>query len=189
MNFRSIIFLFLPCLFLFACGEKAPGQTPEEARKVENDPAAPEGLVTLSDIPLYGNFADMQKIFRYRNDTTYVINFWATWCKPCVEELPFFEDLHEKFPNEKLKVILVSLDFPNKLEEKLVPFINENKLKSDVVVLLDGDYNNWIDQVNSDWDGAIPVTHIYRNETSEFVGRAFTDAKELSDMTATFLRK
>ena len=47
------------------------------------------------------------------SDTTYVVNFWATWCKPCVAELPEFEKLHldAKDNNRKTKVLLVSMDF------------------------------------------------------------------------------
>lgn len=189
MKFKNFAFLFSSLFLLFACGEKTVEQPVENAESATPAPVGAADTVTLSDIPLYGSYAEMQHIFEQKNDTTYVINFWATWCKPCVAELPYFADLHEKFPDEKLRVILVSLDFPNKLEKKLVPFINKNKLKSDVVVLLDGSYNNWIDKVNTEWDGNIPVTHIYRNGETEFVGRAFENSEELSEMTEAFLKK
>lgn len=47
-------------------------------------------------------------------DTTYVVNFWATWCGPCVEELPYFERLNNENAKNPLKVILMSLDFKSK---------------------------------------------------------------------------
>ncbi len=87
-----------------------------------------------------------------------LVDFWATWCKPCVKELPYFEALHENFKGEKIKVILVSLDFKKDVETKLIPFVEEHKLKSDVVALTDHKYNEWIDKVDPEWGGAIPVT-------------------------------
>lgn len=145
--------------------------------------------VTLDNLPIYGNFDDLKYIFEQKSDTTYVINFWATWCKPCVEELPFFQTLHKEFPDEKMRVILVSLDFPNKLETKLIPFINEHKLSSEVMVLLDDRYNEWIDWVDSDWDGGIPVTMVYNQKGKKFVRGAFANEDELSDLVGEFLEK
>ena len=64
------------------------------------------------------NFNELEPIFHYQNDTTYVINFWAMWCKPCVEELPYFETIRKNYSDKKVKVILVSLDFGNNVEER-----------------------------------------------------------------------
>ncbi len=145
--------------------------------------------VSLDDIPIYGNFDDLKYIFEQQTDTTYVINFWATWCKPCVEELPFFEVLHEEFSGEKMRVILVSLDFPNKLKSKLIPFINEHKLLSEVMVLTDDRYNEWIDWVDTDWDGGIPVTMVYNQKDKKFVRGPFANEGELSALVGEFLKK
>lgn len=145
--------------------------------------------VTLEDVPIYGNFDDLKYIFEQESDTTYVINFWATWCKPCVAELPFFQALHEEFAGEKMRVILVSLDFPNKLTTKLIPFINEHKLSSEVMVLTDDRYNEWIDWVDPDWGGSIPVTIIYNKKDKIFVGEPFANEGELSDLVRGFLKK
>lgn len=145
--------------------------------------------VVLDDIPIYGSFEDLKYIFEQKSDTTYVINFWATWCKPCVAELPFFQVLHEEFAEEKMRVILVSLDFPNKLESKLIPFINEHKLSSEVMVLMDDRYNDWIDKVDSEWDGGIPVTMVYNQKGKEFVRGNFESQEELSDLVGKFLKK
>ncbi|MFT5167540.1 MAG: thiol-disulfide isomerase/thioredoxin, partial [Saprospiraceae bacterium] len=68
---------------------------------------------------IYDNFEALVPLFEKQNDTTYVINFWATWCKPCVAELPYFEELHNRYKGKKVKVLLISLDFPNQIEKKL----------------------------------------------------------------------
>ena len=69
------------------------------------------------------------------SDDTYVINFWATWCSPCVKELPYFESVNKEYANKNVKVILVSLDFPSQIESKLKPYIKKNKIKSNVILL------------------------------------------------------
>ncbi|MCF8460756.1 MAG: TlpA family protein disulfide reductase [Flavobacteriales bacterium] len=62
-------------------------------------------------------------------DTTFVVNFWATWCGPCVKELPYFEALGAKNSNEKFKVLLVTLDFVENLESNVIPFISNKEIK------------------------------------------------------------
>jgi thiol-disulfide isomerase/thioredoxin len=103
------------------------------------------------------------------NDTTYVINFWATWCSPCVKEIGFFEEVHTSFKDSKVKVILVSLDFPNQLERRLIPFLEEKEISASVMLMTDLDYNSWIDRVDKSWSGAIPATLIFNQEDRVFL--------------------
>lgn len=111
-----------------------------------------------------------------QNDTTYIVNFWATWCKPCVNELPYFEQLNEKYKNEKVQVILISLDFIKQYDSKLKPFVAKRKLQSQVVLLDEPNYNAWIDKVDKNWGGAIPATVIFNNDKKQyqFFEREFT---------------
>lgn len=139
------------------------------------------------EIPVFDNFSGLEPLFRFENDTTYVINFWATWCKPCLEELPYFEAFNNEMQEEKVKVVLVSLDFPKQLESKLVPFVQKQQLKSKVVVLLDGKYNEWIDKVSVDWSGAIPATYIYRGGQHLLVATPFENLEELKENVIPFL--
>lgn len=139
------------------------------------------------DIPVYETFDELGPIFSLENDTTYIINFWATWCKPCVKELPYFEALNAKYAEEKVRVILVSLDFPKQIEQALVPFVERRKLQSTVLVLLDGSYNDWIDKVSPDWSGAIPGTYVYRGEQHQFLEASFENSEELEDFVSPFL--
>lgn len=110
-----------------------------------------------------------------RNDQfTYVINFWATWCLPCIKELPHFESLNQKYKDKNVKVILVSLDMPKKVESSLISFIKKKKLQSEVIHLDDPDANAWIEKVDKNWSGAIPATVIYNATTRKFYERSFT---------------
>jgi len=108
-----------------------------------------------------------------KNDTTYVVNFWATWCVPCVKELPHFEKLNQQYKGKKVKVLLVSLDMAKMVESKLLPFIKKKNLKSDVVLLRDPDSNNWIPKIDKSWSGAIPATLIYNKKVRKFYEKSF----------------
>ncbi len=108
------------------------------------------------------------------NDTTYVVNFWATWCSPCVKEIGYFEELYRVYASSALKVILVSLDFPNQVERRLIPFIQEKEISAPVMLMTDLNYNGWIDQVDPSWSGAIPATLIYNRETRIFLEKELT---------------
>lgn len=103
----------------------------------------------------------------------HVVNFWATWCKPCVKELPYFETIQKQYGDEDVKVILVSLDFPDQVE-RLTHFIEKRNIQSEVVFLDDGDANSWIPKIDVSWSGAIPVTIIYNDEKRSFYERSFT---------------
>jgi thiol-disulfide isomerase/thioredoxin len=102
----------------------------------------------------------IDKISQNNSDTTFIVNFWATWCKPCVEELPYFEKITERYASKKVNVILVSCDFKKHLETKVIPFVKNKKIKSTVVLINESDPNNWIERVDSRFTGAIPATLI-----------------------------
>ena len=142
---------------------------------------------TIEDIDIYKTFDEFEPVLHQKNDTTYIINFWATWCGPCVKELPYFEELQAKYADEKVKVVLVSLDFEKKLETKLVPFLNDRRIASEVVVLLDGKASKWIDRVDPSWSGAIPVTLVRKGEDMDFHEKVFHSAAELDEIVAPFV--
>ncbi len=131
-------------------------------------------------------FSELEKYFHKNDDTTYVINFWATWCSPCVEELPYFEKLNDnaKITNEKLRIILVSLDFKSKLESKVNLFIRQKNIRSQVLLLDETDANSYIDKVSKDWSGAIPVTLIVNSKKNmrQFFQNKFDSFKQLDSI-------
>ncbi len=137
-------------------------------------------------VPVY-NFDELEPLLHQQNDTTYVVNFWATWCKPCVKELPAFEQVNTDFNDEKVRVILVSLDFIKNYDSQLIPFVHDREIESQVVLLNDPRSNQWIDKVSPDWSGAIPATLIYKNGMRHFFEQSFT-YHELSNTINTFIK-
>jgi len=123
------------------------------------------------------DFSGIEPLLNYENDTTYIINFWATWCAPCVKELPYLEQIANDYKDEKLKVILVNLDFPNHYETRLLPFLEENRISSTVVMLDDPDANSWIDKVNPRWSGSIPATLVYNKRKRAFFEKEFSQSE------------
>ncbi len=120
-------------------------------------------------IPIY-KIDTLLKRIKSNNDTTYIVNFWATWCKPCVEELPEFEKLNAKKDSigGKIKVLLVTLDFKDQLKKRVKPFVRSKKIQSEVVLLDEVNGNDFIDKINKSWSGAIPATLIVRNGSQIF---------------------
>lgn len=194
---NNAILLMFAAIFLVSCNGKAGA----EAQVVTTDstsvpvqetsdlkPAgAPTPLRVYSkdgvSVKAY-DFDKLEYFLKQKNDTTYVVNFWATWCVPCVEELPHFEELNAKYKKDKIKVMLVSLDMFKMVESRLLPFIKEKQLKSDVVYLRDPDQNTWLPKVDSTWSGALPATLIYNKDRRKFYEQSFTYAeleKEVSN--------
>ena len=126
-------------------------------------------------------FPELQRRLARPTDTTYVVNFWATWCAPCVKELPNFEQVRTAYANKKVKVLLVSLDYASQVDKKIRPFVKLRGLKSEVVVLNEPDPNDWLGKVDAKWSGALPFTLIVNNKTK----RRATFEQELSHAQLT----
>jgi thiol-disulfide isomerase/thioredoxin len=133
------------------------------------------------------DFEGLKPLLNRNDNKIYVVNFWATWCAPCVKELPYFEALNKTYKDKNVEVLLVSLDFPRHYEKKLKPFIKKNKLESKVVALDDTDSNTWIPAIDKDWSGAIPATIIYNSKERKFYERSF-NYQELETELKQFLK-
>jgi len=129
---------------------------------------------TFKHQPRVLSFSDFEPHLHFSSDTTYLVNFWATWCTPCVDELPVFEKIGKEYSEHKVKILLVSLDFPKQIESRLIPFIERHQIRSEVLVLNDPDANKWINKVDPDWSGAIPATLIYNRKGRNFHEGSFT---------------
>jgi thiol-disulfide isomerase/thioredoxin len=112
----------------------------------------------------YIKVPELEKILKNPEDKLFVVNLWATWCAPCVAELPAFEKTAGEYDKSKVRFLMISLDFPNQIEKQLKPFLLKNKITLDVAVMMDVDYDSWIDKVDPQWQGTIPATLIFNNQ-------------------------
>jgi thiol-disulfide isomerase/thioredoxin len=140
------------------------------------------------DVKVYQTFDEFRTVLEQDDGKVHVVNFWATWCAPCIAELPYFEKLNEKYSDEEVVFTLVSLDFGTLLESRVKPFIRKRDLQSNIVLLDDPKSNAWIDRVNPDWSGAIPATIVYRGKESAFYEQEFHSEEELEEIIIPFLK-
>ena len=150
----ALIFLFLSC---------------------KEDNVKKTAVVETSDSSIeIVDFEGFQKVISGDDEKTYVVNFWATWCKPCIKELPAFEKLNATYKNEDVEVILVSLDFKDQLSTQLEPFIKKRGIASRVILMDDPKENEWLPKVSESWSGAIPATVIKKGNKQIFYEKSFT---------------
>lgn len=137
-------------------------------------PAAKSVISDLGmKIPVY-DFENFEKLLNTNDDSIYIVNFWATWCAPCVKELPYFDGLAQTIDGRNVKVILVSLDMIKDARTKLPAFVRRKKIKSQVIVLHEPDADAWISKVDKNWSGAIPATLIFSANSRKFFEQSFT---------------
>jgi thiol-disulfide isomerase/thioredoxin len=107
--------------------------------------------------------AELEQLLASPENRLSVINFWATWCPPCVRELPHFEKVAREYDSSNVSFILISLDFPGEVQKKLIAFIRKNNLTIPVWSMSETDANLWIEKVDKQWQGNIPATLFINN--------------------------
>jgi len=133
------------------------------------------------------NYDELKPLLHAQDDKIYVVNFWATWCAPCVKELPYFEKINKEYKDKNVEVLLVSLDFPKKINSKLIPFINKKNIESKVILLDDKNEQFWIGDISEKWSGALPATLIYNKDKREFFVEPLT-YETLENTIQSFLK-
>ncbi len=143
-------------------------------------------FISRDSIPIL-SFEQFEPLLSTQSDTVFIINFWATWCAPCVAELPYFEKLNSELKDKKAKIILISLDFKKQIPTKLLPFLEKNKLQSEVFVLSEKDPNAWIPKVAEEWSGSIPATLIFDKNKRQFYEASFETYADLKKVVSVFI--
>lgn len=177
----KLVVSILLTIVLVSCGNNKEAETVDADAVVETITKATTNKPETAETAVYDelelvDFSEFESRYLQKptEEITYVINFWATWCKPCIEELPYFEDLQENYRDKNVQVVLVSLDFPKHIEKQVIPFIKKHNLQSEILLLDDPDANTWIPKVSEAWSGAIPATLLVKGKTQKFYEKSFT---------------
>ena len=98
--------------------------------------------------------------------TPLIINFWATYCKPCIAEMPHFEKLAAKYKEKGLTVVFVSLDMEDDYPVKVDSFVAKRKLQNKVLWLDETNADYFCPKIDPKWSGAMPATLFVNNTKS-----------------------
>lgn len=112
------------------------------------------------------NIVNVVNYFSKDNDTTYIINFWSTWCKPCLEEIPYMQKIVNKYKDQKIKFLMVSLDTKKVYGQNLTKVIKARKITAPVVWLNETDADVYCPKIDSSWGGALPATLFINNKAN-----------------------
>jgi len=109
----------------------------------------------------------LRNLIANRNGKILLLNVWATWCPPCVEEFPDLVKLARNIGEEKYEIVGISVDEPDDLNGKVIPFLQKYVVPFKVFIAEIGKQEDFINTLNSSWNGAIPATFIYDSTGSQ----------------------
>jgi len=115
-----------------------------------------------------------------------VVNFWASWCGPCIREIPWFEKSVAAFKDQKVKLLLVSMDFAEDYPKVIADFAKKNKYTSTIVWLNETNADLFCPKIDQQWDGAIPVTLMVnkKNNYRKFFAQQLPEERLLLELKA-----
>lgn len=102
-------------------------------------------------IETFVEFSELQSIIDSDESKLWVVNFWATTCPPCIKEMPHFKELEEKYRDENLRILLVSLERAKDFNSRVYPFVKKHQISPEVFLLKDQNYSAWTDEVDPSW--------------------------------------
>jgi len=128
------------------------------------------------------SLGELSEIINKRNGKGLLVNIWATWCLPCKEEFPGLIKLSNQY-EDKIDVVGISIDYPDEVESKIYPFLNEFQVSFINYVNGEKDAEEFIHFLNVEWSGAIPATFVYNsngNQVEFFIGKkSFEELEEV----------
>ena len=108
---------------------------------------------------------DLEKTIA-ESKTPLIVTFWATFCKPCIEEIPYFQEEVKKHAKDSIRLLLVSLDLEDYYPKKIKAFAGKQKFTAPIVWLDEYNADYFCPKVDPKWSGAIPATLFINNKTS-----------------------
>ena len=135
----------------------------------------PDPMITL-------DFEGFKSEIETPSEDLRIYNFWATWCAPCIHEMPYFESVVEDTKGTHL--VFVSLD-DDRRPERVEAFVEKKGFTSPIWLLSEKEQKDWKQKLEEDWSGAIPATlfvtaagkrHFHTGQISEEKLKALIEA-------------
>lgn len=201
MRFFRVLLLVVGTFSVVACqNENKPTDEEVQMALPHSEPVKTNEL-SDSDLKKIANskgktveavtFAELEELLENTEDMLLVCNFWATWCKPCIEEMPYFDKLEDEFEGKNVKVLFVSLDNPKARETQVTTFVRKKQVRSETVLLDEKvlTQDDWIQKLMPSWEGDIPATIFVKtsNDVREFYAGAFEDYNQLKAQIIPYL--
>ena len=121
-----------------------------------------------------------------KSDTPVIVNFWATYCVPCIKEIPYFQEVVKQYEEKGVKLLLVSLDFRESFPDKISTFAGKRKFTSPIVWLDETDDDYFCPKVDSTWSGVMPATLFINNKKGH---RSFFEEEMSKEKFESEIRK
>ncbi|MFZ4056584.1 MAG: TlpA disulfide reductase family protein [Ferruginibacter sp.] len=128
----------------------------------------------------------LAQLYNQPNDSIYVINFWATFCKPCIEEMPYLQSIAAKYASQKVQLLLVSVDQKSVYPTQLKTFVNTHQISAPVLWLNETNADYFCPIIDEKWSGSIPATLFIKPSTGK---RIFVEAELTEKEFETTLNK
>ncbi|WEK34893.1 MAG: TlpA disulfide reductase family protein [Candidatus Pseudobacter hemicellulosilyticus] len=139
--------------------------------------------ILLLAVGLCGSAQEIKKVkitdletYIKQADHPLLVNFWATWCAPCVEELPWLDSAVRAFAGSKVELLLVSLDFDKDYPAAIEAFRKKHHYKATWYWLDETNADYFCPKIDARWDGNIPASLFINNKTGyrKFFSRQLT---------------
>lgn len=114
------------------------------------------------DIPKW-KISDLETYIK-NSDKPTVVNFWATFCKPCIAEIPHFQKLVKQYEKDSVQLLLVSLDMAEMYPAKIKAFAGRFKFTAPIVFLDETNADIFCPRIDEKWSGAIPASLFINNK-------------------------
>jgi len=147
MKHKSVVSWILSIILSFcACNDKPANEKTSEEKQYYIQPI---------------NETDLKKLIKERNGKFLFLNIWATWCIPCKEEFPDLVRLQNDYQNSNVEIIGISVDYPDEVNSKILPFLKANHVNFKVFVQEFGKQEDFINTLNKEWNGGLPATFVF----------------------------
>ncbi|MDP1677350.1 MAG: TlpA disulfide reductase family protein [Bacteroidota bacterium] len=103
----------------------------------------------------------LDSLITNRDGNILLLNIWATWCEPCKEEFPDLIKLSSKYKKKNVQIIALSVDYPDEVNEKIIPFLDSLRVPFQIFVADFASQDSLINTLNREWSGAVPATFIF----------------------------